>query len=190
MYVYTYVLAFVYKYSFFSEDPGDPQDATPPKKRLRSSIDGLLHDPTKCVWCRKGPDGKHPDRNTSKWHRIGNKQAWIAFKRHPITIDDDALRVRLNQLIETTTDPFAADILYHKTCWDKYISNKPLTDGDKLHLQNVSLSEARSLFFRHVDEVIFKQHEIRTLQSLLLEYKTIVSNHGYQVGDMKSSYLK
>ena len=175
----------------FSEDPVDPQDATPPKKRLRSSVNGLLHDPKKCVWCRNGPDERHPDRKTSKCHRIGNNQAWIAFKRHTITIDDDeALKDRLNKLIETTTDPFAADILYHKACWNKYISYKQLTDSDKLHLQNVSLSEARSLFFRHIDEVIFKQHEIRTLQSLLLEYKSIVSNHGYQVGYMKSSYLK
>ena len=38
--------------------------------------------------------------------------------------------------------------------------------------------------------MIFDQHEIRTLQSLLQDYKSIVTNHGYSVGDMKSSYLK
>ena len=92
-----YVLAIVHRY-YFSDDLVDPQDATPPppqkkKTRLRSSVDGPLHDPTKCVWCREGPDEKHSDRNTNKWHRISNRQAWVTFKRHTITInDDDALK--------------------------------------------------------------------------------------------------
>ena len=59
-----------------------------------------------------------------------------------------------------------------------------------MHLQNVSLNLARTEFYRYVDEVIFKEHEIRTLQSLLQDYKTILRNYGYPVGDIRSSYLK
>ena len=59
-----------------------------------------------------------------------------------------------------------------------------------MHLQNVSLNLARTEFYRYVDEVIFKDHEIRTLQSLLQDYKTILRNYGYPVGDIRSSYLK
>ena len=59
-----------------------------------------------------------------------------------------------------------------------------------MHLQGVRLSEARNLFFRHVDSVIFNEHEIRSLQSLLADYKRIVSDYGYPVGDVKSTYLK
>ncbi|KAK5931544.1 hypothetical protein CesoFtcFv8_000168 [Champsocephalus esox] len=59
-----------------------------------------------------------------------------------------------------------------------------------MHLQNVSLSEARNLFFRHVDSIIFTEQEIRSLQSLLAEYKRIVGDYSYEVGDVKSSYVK
>lgn len=45
-------------------------------------------------------------------------------------------------------------------------------------------------FFRHIDDVIFKEHKFRTLQSLLLEYKNILSNYGYSVSNIKSSYIK
>ena len=61
---------------------------------------------------------------------------------------------------------------------------------DAMHPQNVSTSEARSVFFRHVDSVIFKEHKIRSLQSPLEVDKCIVSDYGYPVGDVKSSYLK
>ncbi|CAB3995671.1 Hypothetical predicted protein [Paramuricea clavata] len=59
-----------------------------------------------------------------------------------------------------------------------------------MYLQNVCLSEARSLFFRHVDSIVFANCEIRSLQSLLANHKRIVSDYGYAVGDIKSSYLK
>ena len=51
-------------------------------------------------------------------------------------------------------------------------------NDDAMHLQNVSLSEARSLFFMHVDNVIFNEHEFRSLQSLVSDYKHIVSDYG------------
>ena len=44
-------------------------------------------------------------------------------------------------------------------------------------LQNVSLIEAKYLFFRHVQSFIFEEHEIRTLQSLLKEYRTVMGNY-------------
>ena len=100
---------------------------------------------------------------------------------------------RLSRLVDSTsalTDPFANDIMYHRYCWQRYISNQEFSSDDAMHLQNVSLSEARNLFFRHVDTVIFEEHEIRSLQSLLEDYKRIVSDYGYPVGDVKSSYLK
>ena len=51
----------------------------------------------------------------------------------------------------------------------------------------MSLTEARSLFFRHVDNVVFNEHEIQSSQVLLADYKRIVGDYGYQVGDVKSS---
>ena len=63
-------------------------------------------------------------------------------------------------------------------------------NDDAIHLQNVFLSEARSLFFMHVDNVIFNEHEFRSLQSLVSDYKHIVSDYVYPLGDVKSPYLK
>lgn len=80
--------------------------------------------------------------------------------------------------------------MYHHACWQKYVNHTKLKSDDAMHLQNVCLSEARSLFFRHVDSIIFANREIRSLQSLLADYKRIVSDYGYAVGDIKSSYLK
>lgn len=164
-----------------------------PSKRLRSAVCGPLHDKTKCVWCMQGVDGKHPNRARGKLYRITTHSAWRSFKRHPVLIEDEELRDRLTQLVQSTTvlsDPFANDIMYHHACWQKYINHTKLKENDQMHLQNVSLSEARGLFFRHVDLVIFTEHEIRSLQSLLTEYKRIVGDYGYAVGDVKSSYLK
>ena len=80
--------------------------------------------------------------------------------------------------------------MYHHSCWLKYISQTQFEPDDAIHLQDVCLSEARNLFFRHVDEVIFTEREIRSLQSLLSDYKRIVSDYGYAVGDVRSSYVK
>ena len=96
------------------------------------------------------------------------------------------MRRRISCLVDSTPDPFAADILYHHSCWTNYILNQY---GDT-HIQNVNLDDARKLFFKHVDEVIFQQREIRPLQCLLSDYKLIVGDYGYEVGEMKSSYLK
>jgi len=57
------------------------------------------------------------------------------------------------------------------------------------HLQHVNLREAQALFFQHIQQVIFKDHEIRTLQGLLQDYIRITSNHGH-FSQVRSSYLK
>ncbi|KAL8563360.1 hypothetical protein ACOMHN_008199 [Nucella lapillus] len=80
--------------------------------------------------------------------------------------------------------------MYHPACWQKHVHNTKFELDDAMHLQNVSLLEARSLFFRHVDSVIFADREILSLQSLLEDYKHIVSDHGYPVCHVKSSNLK
>jgi len=73
-------------------------------------------------------------------------------------------RDRLTWLVESTSalsDPFANHIMNHHACWQKYISHSQLRADDAMHFQDVFLSEARRLFFRHVDNVIFNEHEIR-----------------------------
>ena len=117
-------------------------------KRLRSSIGGSLHDKTKCVSCKQGVD-KTPDRTKGKMFRLNTQSAWMAFKRHTVLIEDRELTDRLSLLVESTSaipDPFANDIMYHHSCWRKYISQTQFEPDGAIHLQDVCLSEARNLF--------------------------------------------
>ena len=67
----------------------------------------------------------------------------------------------------------------------------PLFSGeDHIHLQNVFLIEAKYLFFRRDQKVIFEEHEIRSLQSLLKEYMAIMENYNHIVVRLNSSFLK
>lgn len=171
----------------------DETEGLLPAKRLRSSVGGSLIEKTKCVWCLKGEDTKHPNRAKGKLFRINTHSAWLSFKRHTVLIEDEELRDRLSRLVESTSalsDLFATDIMYHHNCWRKYVSHLKFEQSEGMHLQNVSMSEANNLFFRHVDTVIFAEREIRSLQSLLADYKRIVSDYGYPVGEVKSSYIK
>ena len=100
------------------------------------------------------------------------------------------MRRSITYLVDSTTDPFAADILYHESCWTEPVLcnlNNRLEDS---HLQNINTDDARKLFFRHVDEVIFRNREIRQLQWLLSDYKLVVGDYSLAVGDVKSGYLK
>ena len=70
------------------------------------------------------------------------------------------------------------------------MSHPVLSDEEHIHLQKVSLIEAKYLFFRHVLKVVFEEHEIRTFQSLLKEYMTIMENFNHSAYGVKSSFLK
>ena len=147
----------------------------------------------KCIWCFKGPDKKHPNRKSSKLHLISSLQAWSSFKGHTILLEDDEIRTSITTLIDfmdSGTYPFAIDMRYHHSCWQEHVSHPVLTDKDHIHLQNISLIEAKYLFFRHVQKVIFEEHEIRTLQSLLKEYMTVMENYNHSAYGVKSSFLK
>ena len=174
-------------------DQSNDEEGPMSPKRLRSSMGGPLHDTTKCVWCMQGVDVKHPNRSRGQLSRLSTQSAWRSFKHHTVFIEDEELRGRLTRLVESTlalSDPFANDIMFHRACWMKHVNNISSRQSDTMHLQNVCLTEARQLFFRHVDSVVFKEREIRSLQSLLVDYKRIVCDYGYHVGDVKSSYLK
>ena len=90
--------------------------------------------------------------------------------------------------IAATANLFAADKLYRKEtaekCWTNLIVNCKFDDNN---LQNINLEDMQKLFFRHSDQIIFQQREIRLLQCLLSKYKPVVGDYGYQVGETKSS---
>lgn len=163
--------------------------ADPPAKRLRSSL-GQIHDKTKCVWCCKPESPKHPE---TKLRLISYDHAWAAFKSHTVALEDQTMRDRINCLIDSATDqPYALEIRYHYTCWMKYVTKyKKMTEDDKLpHMHNVTLREAQTMFFNHIRKIIIEEHELRSLQSLLQDYSSIISRYGFPTSGVKSSYIK
>lgn len=167
-----------------------PSPTGPPAaKRLRSTL-GAIHDKTKCVWCCKAETTKHPE---SKLNLISYDHAWAAFKSHTVALDDPVMRDRINCLIDSAGDqPYALEIRYHHKCWLKHVRTyQKMTDDDKLPLMNnVSLREAQTIFFDLIRFIIFEEHELRSLQSLLRDYTSIVSRYGFQTSGVKSSYIK
>jgi len=66
-----------------------------------------------------------------------------------------------------------------------------MSEDDKLsYLHNVTLREAQTIFFDHIRAVIFEEHELRSLQSLLRDYGSIISRYGFPTSGVKSSYIK
>jgi len=68
------------------------------------------------------------------------------------------MKERITRLVESMAalcDPFAADIYYHHSCWLTYVNYKD-SSLENMPLQNVRMSDARTLFFKHVDVVIFR----------------------------------
>lgn len=172
------------------EDPSADTTSFSPKK-LRSSV-GIVHDKSLCVWCNKGPY-KSSHRDWGRLLLLSTKFAWRKFKLHTIHLEDNVLRSRLNTLIASIPDcetAFGWEIRYHRGCWRDFITHaKPLSDESVQHLQGVNLREAQAIFFNHVRQVIFEDHEFRTVQSLLQDYQRIISNHGHY-SKVKSSYVK
>ena len=135
------------------------------------------------IW-ENGPNGIYYHK-TCKIQLFSSNRLQLALnrKRKEQMKQEKEAQVQ-NNSIESTSDPFAVEIRYHRSCWRKYISSYTQTgkDDPMLHLQHVRLSEAREIFFKHVRTVVLEEHEFRTLQSLLQDYIRILSNFG-----MKSS---
>ncbi len=139
----------------------------------------------------KPEDTKHPEQ-TGKWLLLSYTASWNAFRSHTIVLQDDSMRDRINCLINSITDPFASEIRYHQKCWLKYVgAYQKMSVEQKLPLlHEVTLREAQTMFLDHARQVIFDDHEIRTIQGLLRDYKSIVGAYGLPILGVKSSYVK
>ena len=140
----------------------------------------------------KKKDKKHPNRPSCKLLRIEQSSRWQNFKRHVPFLKNTNMRRRITYLFDSLQDPFAADILYYKprrTGSNTLFCNlnKQLED---FHLQNINIDDARKLFFRHVDEVMFRNGKIRQLQWLISDYKLVVGDYGLEVGGCKEQVSK
>ena len=95
-------------------------------------------------------------------------------------LQDDAMRNRINCLIDSITDPFSTEIRYHHKCGLKYVGQyQKMSVEEKLPLMHdVTYREAQTMFIDHVRQVVFVDYKIITLQGLLREYKSIMGTYG------------
>ena len=84
-------------------------------------------------------------------------------------------------------DPF--DIHYHKTCWDKYISNIS-TKKRREHVQGVTSKEVDAVFIDHVQRTVCQLNEPRTLKGLLNDYHNFLFVLRGEEKVYKTSYIK
>ena len=69
----------------------------------------------------KKEEKKHPNCPSSKLLRIEQSSRWQDFKRHVPFLKGTDMERRITYLVDPTPDPFAADILYHKSRWTEYV---------------------------------------------------------------------
>ena len=86
-------------------------------------------------------------------------------------------------------DPFAADIHYHKRCWDEYISNI-ITKKWREHVQGVTSKEVDAVFVDHVQRTVCQLNETRTLKGLLNDYHNFLFDLREEEKVYKTSYIK
>ena len=86
-------------------------------------------------------------------------------------------------------DPFAADIHYHKRCWDKYISNIS-TKKRQEYAQGVTSKEVDAVLIDHVQRRVCQLNESRTLKGLLNDYHNFLFDLRGEEKVQKTSYIK
>lgn len=114
-------------------------------------------------------------------------------RANTVALEDQRMWDRINCLIDSVADqPYALQIRYHLKCWLKYLRKyQKISEDYKLpHMHNVTLREVQTIFFNHIRTVIFEEHELRSLQSHLRDYRSIISQYGFPTSVAKSSYVK
>ena len=112
---------------------------------------------------------------------------------HTVYLEDGAVRHKILAVIDAVNDLFASEIMYHRSCWKKYI--RPLCDSEecddsRLHLQNVRFVEVHHMIFQHIRSSVLQMHEPRTLQGLLQDYNNLMRNYSFDVLSIKTSRIK
>ena len=116
-------------------------------RQLTRSQIPTIHDQHLCVWCMK-PDNSKNTRDP--FRKMELDAAWNRFKIHTVYIDDENLRDCLVALIDSTPNPFAAEIWYHESCFKRYLRpTYDISDSRTIQIQNIRLPEIDQLFLEH-----------------------------------------
>ena len=156
----------------------------------RQSI-GTIHDKSSCIWCTQGYDEWHPDWS-EKLSIIENRTTWQKIVLSTPYLKDKAMQVRVEVLINSTRDPIAAKIAYHKTCFIKYVLRgleecEECEDGDN---DNIDVAKVRKLFLDSLESSIFDDGEPRTLKQILKDYQKFLLDHNIVSASLRTYDIK
>ena len=96
-------------------------------KRMTRLLSGELFDKDLCIWCMEPDESIKKKKKISQnpFYRLEQKKSWRHICACTPFLTDKEMRDRILGITALFPKdyPFAADIHYHKRCWDKYISN-------------------------------------------------------------------
>lgn len=176
--------------SIVKEDIPNTVKENIPRKSTRSKT-GPVHDKNLCIWCMKPGDTKHP--NQYQLCLLQTSDGWQSFKKHINNLEDEEMKQRLSVFISSVAiDPtkvFAIELRYHQECWLKYVYDYRYEPSDTSPCDEQFL-EAKTIFLRHVESVVFEEGELRTLKGLLEDFCNVLKNFGIDSSCKRTSTVK
>ena len=177
-----------------SESPDQESvNTTSAPKRMARLSSGKLFDKDLCIWCMKPDESIKKKKKVSQnlFYRLEQKKSWRHICACTPFLTDKEMQDRILGIIALLPkdDPFAADIHYHKRCWDKYISNI-ITKKCREQVQVVKSKEVDAVFIDHVQKTVCQLNELRILKALLKDYHNFSFNLSGEEKVCKTSYIK
>ena len=168
-------------------------NTTSAPKRMTRLSSGKLFDKYLCIWCMEPDESIKKKKKISQnpFYRLEQKKSWRHICACTPFLTDKEMRDRILGIIALfpKDDPFAADIHYHKRCWDKYISNIS-TKKRREHVQGVTSEGVDAVFIGHVQRKVCQLNEPRTLKVLLNDYHIFLFDLRGEEKVYKTSYIK
>ena len=153
-------------------------NTTSAPKRMTRLSGRILFDKDLCIWCMEPDESNKKKKKISQnpFYRLEQKKSWRHICACIPFLTDKEMRDRLLGIIALfpKDDPFAADICYHKRCWDNYVGNIS-TKMRRGHVHGVINEEADAVFIDYVQRTVCQLNEPRTLKILLNYYITFYS---------------
>ena len=177
-----------------SESPEQKSvNTTSAPNRMTRLSTGKLFDKNLCIWCMEPDESIKKKKKISQnpFYRLEQKKSWRHICACTPFLTDKEMQDRILGIIALLPkdDPFAADIHYHKRCWDKYISNI-ITKKCREQVQVVKSKEVDAVFIDHVQKTVCQLNELRILKALLKDYHNFSFNLSGEEKVCKTSYIK
>lgn len=131
-----------------------------------------------CIFCDKGAT------THNKLHLVQTDSAGEKLLKAVELSNDDRLRVRVNESIKPA-DAHAIDVMYHKNCWNKNVSNK-LRQTNISHEKQNKCVEVSDIEFINSLKIFLEEGHVVSMAELENMYKNICTTNGVPESEFKS----